>query len=109
MLYYVDADVAATQLAIAIKAEKIIFLTNVSGILRNHDDESSLISIVESSKIPLLIKENAIEKRLISKVNCADIAVKHGVLRVHILNAYTPHSIILELLTDEGIGTMIME
>ncbi len=106
--YNINADTAAAQLAVALKAEKLILLTDVRGILRDPSDESTLIQVVQMSQVPMLIKEGIIKGGMIPKLECAVEAVRSGVSRAHILDGRVPHSILLELLSDQGVGTMLL-
>ena len=105
-VYNVNADTAAAQIATALRAEKLILLTDVKGLLRDVADESSLIPLVKVSSVPLLIKEGIIKGGMIPKVDCCVECVRRGVKRAHIIDGTTPHSILMELLSDEGIGTL---
>ncbi len=106
--YNINADTAAAKLAVALKAEKLILLTDVRGILRDPKDEETLIHVVHMSEVPVLIKEGIIKGGMIPKLECAVEAVRSGVSRAHILDGRVPHSILIEILTDQGIGTMLL-
>ena len=103
----VDADTAAAKLAEALGAEKLILLTDVRGLLRDPKDEDSLIHVVRTEEVPLLVEEGIISGGMIPKMQCCVDAILGGVERVHILDGRIPHSILIELLSDEGIGTMM--
>ncbi len=105
--YNVNADTAAAKIAIAVGAEKLILLTDVRGLLRDKTDESTLISRVRLSEISSLIGEGVISGGMIPKVACCVDAVENGVRRTHILDGRIPHSILIEVLSHAGIGTMI--
>ena len=105
--YNVNADTAAAKLAIALGAEKLILLTNTRGVLRVKDDESTLIKIIRPEEIGNLMAENVIAGGMIPKIECCADAISGGVRRTHILDGRIPHSILIEMLTDEGAGTMI--
>ncbi len=105
--YNINADTAAAKLAIALKAEKLILLTDIRGLLRDPKDESTLIPEVKMSQVPLLIKDGVISGGMIPKIDCCVEAVRSGVKRSHILDGRIPHSILIEMLSDEGIGTML--
>ena len=105
--YNVNADTAAAKVATAIGAEKLILLTDVRGLLRDKNDESTLISRIHPSDVPRLMKENVIAGGMIPKIDCCVEAVRSGVARAHILDGRIPHSILIEVLSDAGIGTMI--
>ena len=105
--YNVNADTAAAKVATALHAEKLILLTDVRGLLRDKNDESTLISRIHPSDVPRLMKENVIAGGMIPKIDCCVEAVRSGVARAHILDGRIPHSILIEVLSDAGIGTMI--
>ena len=105
--YNVDADTAASKLAVALGAEKLILLTDVRGLLRDSKDESTLIHVVRTQEVPALVEEGVISGGMIPKMQCCVDAIHGGVERVHILDGRIPHSILIELLSDEGIGTMM--
>ena len=106
--YNINADTAAAKLAVALGAEKLILLTDVCGLLRNPADESTLLPVVPVSKVPSLVKDGVISGGIIPKVDCCVEAVRSGVRRTHILDGRTPHALLIEMLSDEGIGTMIL-
>ena len=103
----VDADTAAAKLAAALGAEKLILLTDVRGLLRNPKDEETLIHVVHTYEVPGLVAQGVITGGMIPKMECSVDAIAGGVERVHILDGRIPHSILIELLSDEGIGTML--
>lgn len=106
--YNINADTAAAKLAVALKAEKLILLTDVRGLLRDPKDEETLIHIVHMSDVPMLKKTGVIQGGMIPKVECCVEAVRSGVKRSHILDGRIPHSILIEMLSDKGIGTMLL-
>ena len=106
--YNINADTAAAKLAVALHAEKLILLTDVRGLLRDPKDESTLLPVVELSQVPGLIKDGVIQGGMIPKVDCCVEAVRSGVKNSVILDGRIPHSILIELLSDQGIGTMIV-
>ncbi len=106
--YNINADTAAAKLAIALKAEKLILLTDVRGLLRDPKDENTLIHVVHMSDVPMLKKSGVIQGGMIPKVECCVEAVRSGVRRSHILDGRIPHSILIEMLSDRGIGTMLL-
>ena len=108
-IYNVNADTAASAIAGALKAESLILMTDVRGLLRSCDDESSLVKKVYVSDIPSLIKEGVISGGMIPKVQCCRDAIRNGVGRVFITDGRVKHSILLELLSDEGLGTMFVK
>lgn len=105
--YNINADTAAAQIAAALGAEKLIILTDVLGLLRDIDDPESLISKCRVSEVPVLVKEGVIQGGMIPKIQCCVEAVRRGVNRAHILDGRIEHSVLIELLTDAGVGTMI--
>ncbi len=105
--YNINADTAAAKLAEALGAEKLILLTDVRGLLRNPRDENTLIHVVRTQEVPALVEEGIISGGMIPKMQCCVDAIHGGVERVHILDGRIPHSILIELLSDEGIGTMM--
>jgi acetylglutamate kinase len=105
--YNVNADTAAAKLAVALNAEKLILLTNTRGVLRVQDDEDTLIKQIHLEDIPALREQNIIAGGMIPKIDCCADAIMGGVRRTHILDGRIPHSILIEMLTDEGAGTML--
>ena len=107
--YNINADTAAAQLATALGAEKLILLTDIRGLLRDKDDEDTLIPQVNVSEVPYLKMQGIIKGGMIPKIDCCVEAVRSGVNRAHIIDGRLEHSIILELFSDEGIGTMFYQ
>ncbi|MBI4435851.1 MAG: acetylglutamate kinase [Candidatus Omnitrophica bacterium] len=107
-LYNVNADEAATKLAEALRAEKLVFLTDVNGILRNRHDPTSRIPTVKLSEVDGLISRRIIEEGMIPKIKAAVHAISRGVKKVHIINGSLPRALLLEIFTDKGIGTEIV-
>lgn len=105
--YNINADTAAAKLAEALNAEKLILLTDVRGLLRDPRDEDTLIHVVHTYEVPELIAKGTISGGMIPKMECCVDAIAGGVERVHILDGRIPHSILIELLSDQGIGTML--
>ncbi len=105
-VYNINADVAAARIAAEIGAMKLILMTDVRGLLRDKNDESTIIPVVNVSDVSRLKKEGIIQGGMIPKVDCCVDAVRRGVGRAHIIDGRIPHSILVELFTDEGIGTM---
>ena len=105
--YNINADIAAAKLAVALKAEKMILLTDVRGLLRDPHDEETLIHVVHTYDVPKLVEEGVSSGGMIPKMECCVQAIHGGVDRVHILDGRIPHSILIELLSDKGIGTMM--
>ena len=106
--YNINADTAAAKLAVALHAEKLILLTDVRGLLRDPKDEDTLIPEVGLSQVPGLVKDGVIKGGMIPKVDCCVEAVRSGVKNTIILDGRIPHSILIELLSDSGIGTMLL-
>ena len=106
--YNINADTAAAHLSAGLKAEKLILMTDVRGILRDHKDEGTLISEVTLAEAEQLAKEGVIAGGMIPKVDCCLQAVRGGVDRAHILDGRVPHSLLIEILSDQGIGTMVV-
>ena len=105
--YNVNADTAAAKIAVAVGAMKLILLTDIRGLLRDKSDENTLISQVRLDEVPELVNQGIISGGMIPKVDCCVDAVKNGVKRTHILDGRIPHSILIEVLSHAGIGTMI--
>ncbi|MGN1080613.1 MAG: acetylglutamate kinase, partial [Acutalibacteraceae bacterium] len=105
-VYNVNADTAAARIAGALRAECLISLTDISGIMRDPGDPGSLIHKVTCSEAEELIADKTISGGMIPKVECCVNAIKWGVKKVFIIDGRVPHSILIETLTDEGIGTM---
>ena len=105
-VFNINADVAAARIAASLGAMKLILMTDVRGLLRDKEDESTLIPVVNVSDVSRLKKEGIISGGMIPKIDCCVDAVRRGVGRAHIIDGRTPHSILVELFTDEGIGTM---
>ncbi|MCL2834378.1 MAG: acetylglutamate kinase [Treponema sp.] len=103
----VNADLAAAQIAAALKAEKIILMTDVRGVLKNINDPDSLISVIRRGELDSLKKEGIVSKGMIPKTDCCSLALEGGVGKAHIIDGRLPHALMIELFTDEGIGTMI--
>lgn len=105
--YNINADTAASKLAVALGAEKLIILTDTRGVLRDQKDDSTLIKVIRREEIPGLQGQGVISGGMIPKIECCADAIDGGVRRAHILDGRIPHSILIEMLTDEGAGTMI--
>ena len=105
-VYNINADLAAAQIAAKLNAKKLILMTDIRGLLKDVNDEESLISVVNVSEVPQLKKEGIISGGMIPKIDCCVEAVRSGVNRAHIIDGRLEHSILLELFSDEGIGTM---
>ena len=105
--YNINADTAAAELAKALGAEKLILLTDVRGLLEDPHDEDTLIHELHTYEVPQLVERGIISGGMIPKMQCCVDAIAGGVERVHILDGRIPHSILIELLSDRGIGTML--
>ena len=107
--YNINADTAAAKIAIALKAEKFVQLTNVPGVLEDVNNPSSLLEHIKLSAVQKLIESGAIFGGMIPKIECCLTALKGGVPRAHIIDGRIPHSLLIEMFSDRGIGTMIYE
>ncbi|MEA5060038.1 MAG: acetylglutamate kinase [Candidatus Pelethousia sp.] len=107
-VYNINADTAAARLAGVLKAESLISMTDIAGILRNREDPASLIPRIHVSEAPQLMHEGVISGGMIPKVECCIEAIRRGVKKVFIIDGRIPHAILMEILTDEGIGTMFI-
>jgi len=106
--YNVNADTVAGAIAEALSAEKLVYLTNVTGLYRDLADEDSLISHIDATGLRDLIDTGAISEGMIPKLRSCVDALKAGVARAHILDGRIPHALLLEFFTREGIGTMVI-
>lgn len=106
--YNVNADEAAASIAAALKADKLVLLTNVKGIMRNPEDPHSFISTLTEEGVINLKKEKVIQQGMIPKVDACIHALDKGVKKTHIVDACIPHALLLEIFTDKGIGTEIV-
>lgn len=107
-VYNINADIAASRIAAELGAEKLILMTDIAGLLRDKDDESTLIPVVQVSQVTSLKRSGIISGGMIPKIDCCVEAVRRGVNRAHIIDGRIPHSILIEVLSDEGIGTMFL-
>ena len=105
--YNINADTAAAELAIALGAEKLILLTDVRGVLQDPKDDTTLIRQIRTHEVPGLMASGVIGGGMIPKIECCVNAIENGVLRTHILDGRIPHSILTEMLSHQGVGTMI--
>lgn len=105
-VYNINADIAAAQIAAKLGAVKLILMTDVRGLLRDKDDENSLIPVVNVSEVPSYQRQGIISGGMIPKIDCCVEAVRQGVERAHIIDGRIPHSILIEMFSDEGVGTM---
>jgi acetylglutamate kinase len=106
-VYNINADTAAARISSALGAEALFLMTDIVGLLRDKDDESTLISSVCVSEAPQLMREGIISGGMIPKIECCVEAIRQGVDKVFILDGRVPHSLLIETLTNEGIGTML--
>lgn len=106
-VYNINADTAAASLAAGLRAEKLLLMTDISGLLMDKNDETTLIHDVQVSQIPSLKSQGVISGGMIPKIDCCVEAVRQGVLQTNIIDGRIPHSILMELFTDEGFGTML--
>lgn len=107
-IYNVNADTAAASIAGALKAESLILMTDIRGLLENKDDPESLIKKVYVSDVPALVKQGIISGGMIPKIECCKDAIRRGVKKVFITDGRVSHSILIEILSDEGSGTMFI-
>ena len=106
-LYNINADTCAAKIASALKAEKLILLTDVAGVLKDPKDPTSLLSVLRLHEIPKLTLQGVIKGGMIPKIQCCVESVRMGVERAHIIDGRVPHALLLELFSNDGIGTMI--
>ena len=106
--YNINADTVAGEIAAALQAEKLILLTDTPGILENYHDPSTLLTKLDINKLRKLIEDGIVSGGMIPKVNCCLRSLAQGVGAAHILDGRIPHALLLEIFTDEGIGSMIV-
>jgi acetylglutamate kinase len=106
--YNCNADLVAGHVAAALRAEKLVMMTDQPGLLRNVKDPQSLIQHVKASQVPALKRKGVIDKGMLPKMEACLIALKAGVGKVHIVDGRVPHALLLEIFTDSGIGTEIV-
>ncbi|MFQ3547717.1 MAG: acetylglutamate kinase [Termitinemataceae bacterium] len=104
----INADIAAAKIAAALGAEKLILMTDVPGILKDMQDPASLIQEVRRSELDEFIRTGIVSKGMIPKTDCCKLALDGGVKKAHIIDGRQPHALLLELFTDEGIGTQVV-
>ncbi|MGN0014800.1 MAG: acetylglutamate kinase [Candidatus Gastranaerophilaceae bacterium] len=107
--YNINADHAAVEIAIALKANKLVFMTDIDGVRQDAENPDSLLSKITPSEIDKMIKDKSISGGMIPKVKSCARAIKSGVKSVHIINGKIKHSLLLEIYTHDGIGTVIEE
>ena len=105
-VYNINADTAASRIAAALQAENLILMTDIRGLLRDKDDETTLIPEVQVSEVPYLVKQGIISGGMIPKIKCCVEAVRRGVAKTCIIDGRIRHSILIEMLSNEGIGTL---
>ena len=108
-VYNINADTAASKIAGVLKAESFISMTDIAGILRDKDKPETLIPKIYVSDIPQLVNEGIISGGMIPKIECCREAIRMGVKKVFIIDGRIPHSLLIETLTDEGLGTMFVQ
>jgi len=108
-IYNINGDTAAARIAGALKAERLIMMTDIAGILKDKNDPTTLIPKITITEAEVLKQNGVIQGGMIPKVNCCIDAIGHGVKNVIIMDGRIPHSILMEILTDEGAGTMVVE
>ncbi|MBP5380026.1 MAG: acetylglutamate kinase, partial [Ruminococcus sp.] len=106
--YNINADTAAARIAAELGAENLILMTDIAGLLRDKDDPSTLIPKVQVSEVPFLKMQGIISGGMIPKIDCCVEAVRRGVDRAVIIDGRVPHSILIEILSNEGIGTQFV-
>ncbi len=106
--YNINADTAAARIAAELKAENLILMTDISGLLRDKDDPSTLIPFVNVSEVPFLKRKGIISGGMIPKIDCCVEAVRRGVKKTSIIDGRVSHSILIEILSNEGIGTQFV-
>lgn len=104
--YNINADTAAARIAAELGAENLILMTDIPGLLRDKNDESTIIKTVQVSEVPFLKSQGIISGGMIPKIDCCVEAVRRGVNRAFIIDGRIEHSILIEMLSDEGLGTM---
>jgi len=107
-IYNCNADVAAAMAAIALKAQRLVFMSDVPGLMRDFKDPSTLITHLQISEVPALKAAGIVDKGMIPKVDSAVNAIKSGVEKVSFVDGRVPHSVLMEIFTDEGIGTEVV-
>jgi acetylglutamate kinase len=106
--YNINADTAAARIAAELGAENLLLMTDIAGLLRDKDDPSTLIPKVQVSEVPFLKMQGIISGGMIPKIDCCVEAVRRGVNRAVIIDGRVPHSILIEILSNEGIGTQFV-
>jgi len=107
-IYNCNADVAAAQVAIALKAKRLVFMSDVPGLLKNPKDPETVISHLQADEVASLKQRGVVDKGMIPKVDSAVAAIKAGVEKVSLVDGRVPHSVLLEIFTDAGVGTELV-
>ena len=107
-IYNCNADVAAAQAAIALKAKRLVFMSDVPGLMRDPKDPATLIAHLQTTEVPGLKAAGIVDKGMIPKVDSAVAAIKSGVEKVSLVDGRVPHSVLLEIFTDAGVGTEVV-
>ncbi|HKS36422.1 MAG TPA: acetylglutamate kinase [Verrucomicrobiae bacterium] len=107
-IYNCNADVAAAQIAVALKARRLVFMSDVPGLLRDPRDPATLIAHLQTSEVDGLKKAGIVDSGMIPKVDSAVVAIKSGVEKVSFVDGRVPHAVLLEIFTDEGVGTEVV-
>jgi acetylglutamate kinase len=107
-IYNCNADVAAAQTAIALIARRLVFMSDVPGLLRNPEDPASLLSHLQTAEVPALKQAGVIDRGMIPKVDSAVAAIGAGVAKVSLVDGRVPHAVLLEIFTDAGVGTQVI-
>ena len=107
-IYNCNADVAAAQIAIALKAKRLVFMSDVPGLMRDPKDPATVIAHLQISEVDGLKKSGVIDKGMIPKVDSAVAAITAGVEKVSFVDGRVPHSVLMEIFTDAGVGTEIV-
>ncbi len=107
-IYNCNADVAAAMCAIALNAKRLVFMSDVPGLMRNPKDASTVIAHLQTGEVPGLKAAGIVDKGMIPKVNSAVVAIKSGVEKVSFVDGRVPHAVMLEIFTDKGVGTEIV-
>ena len=107
-IYNINADIAACSIAEAVHARKLVFLSDVPGVMRDPADETSVIPTIRTDRIPELIREKVLTGGMLPKINSCVHALESGINKVHMIDGRVRHTLLLEIFTDEGIGTQIV-
>jgi acetylglutamate kinase len=107
-VYNCNADVAAAQTAIALKARRLVFMSDVPGLMRDPKDPATLITHLQIAEVPGLKQAGIVDKGMIPKVDSAVVAIKSGVEKVSFVDGRVPHAVLLEIFTDQGVGTEVV-